>query len=245
MSTIYPTPEFIPRMSLTNKVIVLDLDQTLIATQDSIESLSDLGIYSNPDLLDLRKRTYRFDLEDMEQPGKGTKYPYWGIIRPHVHEFLIFCFSYFKIVAVWSAGQRQYVESIVDYVFRDLPRPHIVLTHDDIVYDDVHLYKPLSKLISQHPAFASYLDLSKIYALDDNSYTFIQNPDNGVLIPEYNPSLNIDAFRRDDPTLLQFRYWLVQPHVLNARDVRDLDKSDIFSTSISAYLKKPAVALFR
>src|SRR5690606_31782804 len=110
----------IPSTSLTNKCIVLDLDQTLLATQESINSLHELGILSNPNLLSLRNRTYYFTIEDLEGPGIGTKYNYWGVTRPHCHEFLLFCFSYFRVVAIWSAGQRPYVESIVDYLFRDL-----------------------------------------------------------------------------------------------------------------------------
>ena len=106
MSAIYHVDaDDIPLMSMTDKCIVLDLDQTVIATQDDIQSLHNLKILSNPQLISLRNRSYYISVEDLEKPGIGTKYDFWGVTRPHIHEFLIFCFSYFKIVAIWSAGQ--------------------------------------------------------------------------------------------------------------------------------------------
>ena len=43
---------------------------------------------------------------------------------------------------------------------------------------------------------------------------------------------------RDDPSLLQLKYWLLQPEVVKARDISILDKSKIFSTSVDAYKTK-------
>lgn len=229
----------IPSASITDKCIVLDLDQTLIATQDSVDSLKQLGILSNPNLISLRNRVYYLTIEDLEKPGVGTKYDFWGVTRPHVQEFLIFCFSYFKIVAVWSAGKRPYVEAIVDHMFKDLPKPHVVFTHDDIdIGPGGHVLKPLTKMIESNPVLRRNMSLQNTLAIDDNSMTFHNNTENGVLVPAYDPSSNINAFARDDPTLLQLKYWFLQPEVVNARDVTALDKSKIFATSVEAYRAK-------
>lgn len=229
----------IPSASMTDKCIVLDLDQTLIATQDSTESLKVLGILSDPKLISLRNRTYYITIEDLEKPGIGTKYDFWGVTRPHVQEFLIFCFSYFKIVAVWSAGKRPYVEAIVDHLFKDLPQPHVIFTHDDIIIGPQgHVEKPLTKMIESNPILRRHMSLQNTLAIDDNSMTFFLNHGNGVLIPAYDPSLNTNALARDDPTLLQLKYWFLQPEVVNSRDVTTLDKSKIFSTPIGTYQSK-------
>lgn len=229
----------IPPVSITDKCVVLDLDQTLIATQDSIDSLKRLGILSDPKLLSLRNRTYHITIEDLEKPGIGTKYDFWGVTRPHVQEFLIFCFSYFKIVAVWSAGKRPYVEAIVAHIFKDIRPPHVVFTHDEIIIGPKgHVEKPLTKLIESNPVLRRNMSLQNTLAVDDNSMTFYLNYDNGILIPAYDPSVSVDALARDDPTLLQLKYWLLQPEVVNARDVTVLDKSKIFSTSLDAYKNK-------
>lgn len=229
----------IPSASITDKCIVLDLDQTLIATQDSVDSLKQLGILSDPHLLPLRNRLYYITIEDLEKPGVGTKYNFWGVTRPHINEFLIFCFSYFKIVAVWSAGKRPYVEAIVDHIFKDLPKPHVILTHDDVIIGPQgHIGKPLTKMIESNPVLRRNMSLQNTFALDDNVMTFYYNHDNGILIPAYDPSLSTNALGRDDPTLLQLKYWLLQPEVVNARDVTVLDKSKIFSTSLESYRSK-------
>lgn len=240
MSTLYyVAANDIPSTSITDKCVVLDLDQTLIATQDSTDSLKELNILSDPQLLALRNRTYFITIEDLEKPGIGTKYDFWGVTRPHLQEFLIFCFSYFKIVAVWSAGQRPYVEAIVDVIFKDLPKPHVIFTHDDIeIGPGGRIEKPLNKMIKSNPVLLRLMSLQNTLAVDDNATTFIDNLDNGVLIPQYDPALSTSAMGRDDPTLLQLKYWLLQPEVVNARDVTMLDKSTIFTTSLETYRSK-------
>jgi len=237
VSTLYHVVvDDIPSSSITDKCIVLDLDQTLIATQDSISSLKDLGILSDPKLISLRDRLYYITLEDLEKPGIGTKYDFWGVTRPHIDEFLIFCFSYFKIVAVWSAGKRPYVEAIVDHIFKDLPQPHVIFTYDDIITGPHgYIEKPLTKMINSNPILSLNMSLKNILAIDDNPTTFAKNFGNGVLIPPYEPALNNNALARDDPSLLQLKYWLLQPEVVNSSDVNLLDKTNIFTTSVDTY----------
>jgi len=229
----------IPSTSITNKCIVIDLDQTLIATQDSMDSLKNMGILSDSKLISLRNRIYYFTIEDLEKPGVGTRYEFWGVTRPHLTEFLIFCFSYFKIVAVWSAGKRQYVEAIVDHIFRDIRPPHVIFTFDDVVIGPKgHIGKPLISMIDSNSVLLRYMSLQNTFAVDDNSMTFRDNEGNGILIPAYDPASNVNAMARDDPSLLQIKYWLLQPEVVKASDVTVLDKSKIFSTSIDDYKKK-------
>jgi hypothetical protein len=238
-SLYYVAADNIPSASITDKCVVLDLDQTLIATQDNINSLKTINILSDPNLISLRNRTYHITIEDLENPGIGTKYDFWGVTRPHINEFLIFCFSYFKIVAVWSAGKRPYVEAIVDHIFKDLPAPHVIFTHDDILIGPKgHIEKPLTKMIESNPVLRRNMSLQNTLAVDDNSMTFYHNHANGVLIPAYDPALSASAMARDDPTLLQLKYWLLQPEIVNSRDVTTIDKSRIFSTSLDSYKSK-------
>jgi hypothetical protein len=238
MSVYHVSADDIPAVAISEKCIVLDLDQTLIATQDAMSQLADLKILSDPQLLPLRSRIYYISIENLEHPGAGTKYNFWGIARPHAREFLMFCFSYFKVVAVWSAGKRPYVEAIVDHLFQGLPQPHVIFTHDDIVTRNGHIIKPLTKMIESNPVLRKYMSLLNTLALDDNSGTYQSNTGNGVLIPAYDPPLTISAIQSDDHALLQFKYWLLQPEVVNSRDVTTLDKSKIFTTSLDTYKKR-------
>ena len=233
MSTIYHIAlNDIPSKSITDKCIVLDLDQTVISTQDSIKSLHELKILSDPQLISIRNRIYYKIIDDLENPGSGLKYDFWGLTRPHIYEFLIFCFSYFKIVAIWSAGKRQYVESIVDHIFRDLPYPHVIFTYDDIVIGpDRNVEKPLIKMINSSSFLKQNMSLQNILVIDDIENTFRHNNDNGILIPAYEPKLSIEMIEKDDASLLQLKDWLLQPKVINSLDVSMLDKNNIFSNS--------------
>lgn len=228
----------IPSVSITDKCIVLDLDQTLIATQDSIQSLYSLEILSNPKLIPVRNRTYYFAIEDLEKPGVGSKYDYWGITRPHLTDFLIFCFSYFRVVAVWSAGKRQYVEAIVDYIFKDIRPPHVVFSYDDTIVNGNRITKPLTKMFESNPALKRSMTLENTLVLDDNVSTFSENVENGILIPPFEPALDLSAMNEEDPTLLQFKCWLLLPEIANAEDVTKLNKEEIFSTPLSTYHRK-------
>lgn len=228
----------IAKASITDKCCVLDLDATLISTADSIESLKKMKIMSDPKLMKLRKRTYYLTIDDLEKPGIGTKYSFWGITRPHLEEFLIFCFSYFKIVAVWSAGKRPYVEAIVDHIFKDISPPHIVFTHDDIdIGPKGHIIKNLNKLIESNATMRKHMSLQNTLAIDDNSTTFSKNKGNGVLIPAYEPALSVEALSRDDNTLKQLMLWLLTEEVIASNDVSSLNKSEIFTTKLEDYKK--------
>lgn len=238
-SSIYNSSDIILPIPMTDKCVILDLDQTLIATQEDLRFLNEFNVLSNQELLSIRNRIYYLTIEDLEKPGIGSNYTFWGITRPHVREFLIFCFSYFKIVAVWSAGKKPYVEAIVDFIFKDLPYPHIIFTHDDIEIDSGgHVIKPLIKMIESNPVLKRQMTLQNNIAIDDNIMTFSRNPGSGVAIPEYNPIMNINTLLSDDPTLLQLKYWLLTPEVVNNKDISLLNKSEIFSTSIEIYKNK-------
>jgi hypothetical protein len=158
----------------------------------------------------------------------------WGITRPHVREFLIMCFSYFQIVAVWSAGQKKYVEAIVDYLFGDLRRPHVVFTYDDCEEsDDGFLVKPLEKMISTVKGLDQYMSLYNTLAIDDRLSTFSPvNPYNGIVIPPYDPLFTISSLNQADERLKQLSRWFLRPDVIASTNVQLLDKSNIFTPNI-------------
>lgn len=214
-------------MFLKNKVIVLDLDQTLLSTQDEFDDLLKFNIIHDPNHIKLRKRIYYFELFGNQKKSEGISYDYWGVTRPHTHEFLTFCFQYFKHVIIWSAGKKDYVHQIVNYLFRNLPKPDAVLTYDDVIINNKkQVEKPIDKLMKMYPQ----LDIryENTFFLDDNPTTFIHNKDNAIHIPEYIPPLKLEAFYKHDEILTKLEDWLLSPEVIKTTDVRLLDKSHIF-----------------
>lgn len=184
--------------SRTNKTVVLDLDSTLIATHDDYDTLAELGIMRNPRYLGMRHRIYVLSADDvMSKRGNGEQYRFWGVVRPHAEKFLAFCFWYFRSVIVWSAGKQRYVEAIVRHMFHDLPWPDIVWSHGDCEPvqdpdnpDEIILEKPLEKLAARYPKLVR---MDSTLIIDDNYTTFAgANPDNGILIPKFDPAAEYD-----------------------------------------------------
>jgi len=224
----------IPDKSITDKCIVLDLDETLVhsCSDPDIDLLKELKIFTDPSLLDVRQRCYKITMDDVvHKRGTGDKTEMWGIFRPGVREFLIHCFTYFKIVIIWSAGRKNYVHTIVDQLFADLRRPHIIWTFNDIEkLPNGTLIKPLNKLIEKVPGLKKYMSLENTFIIDDRTSVFQEpNPENGIEIPAYKPSFNPKSLRGDDVSLKQLTNWFNKPEVINSKDVRRLDKSNIFS----------------
>jgi len=232
----------------TDKVIVLDLDSTLICTQNSNnlkDDLDSLGVMKNAKLYPLRLRTYIINIDDIDDNerlvrGMGDVRSSWGVTRPNVKEFLNFCFAYFKLVIVWSAGLRSYVDEIVDHLFTDIQMPHIVWSREDMDYVDRELdpTKRLAKLCSKYPEHRAYLNPKKIFFVDDNHLTFTENPHNAIHIPEYDPKPVLEELMAPDDALLQIKYWLLQNHVVSCNDVRLLDKKEIFLMPLAVYKRK-------
>lgn len=200
---------------MTDMAVVLDLDQTLVATQEEVSDLADLKILSDPRYYNLRRRIYHLETKD---------YDFWGIVRPHTYQFLAFCFSYFKTVIVWSAGKYDYVHALVDFLFRDFPRPDLILTYDDtVVLKDNTIIKPLSLVYEM----TDEADYSNTIAIDDNPTTMMENPDNAILIPEYEPYPNLRSIAEEDLTLVELIEYFLSIRKSTV-DVREIPKSIFF-----------------
>jgi len=223
-----------PVATLTDKCLVLDIDETLVHTFDDGERINKNMIWNDPNLLELRRRIYEIELIDIAGiRGKGDYYKMSGIMRPYLKEFLSFCFNYFKVVAIWSAGKYEYVHAIVNQIFKDLPYPDAVYTRDDCELIDGSYVKPLSKMIDREKHLN--MSLNNTIILDDKNYTFYPNPQNGILIPGYYPSgASLDKLMIEDVALYQFIAWLNKylSQFSEAKDLRNLRMNAIFITPL-------------
>jgi TFIIF-interacting CTD phosphatase-like protein len=203
-------------MTKSNLNVILDLDNTLINTFDDYDSLIQLEIFKKPSCLDIRERVYFCNLQEK----------YWGVTRPYAKEFISFCFDYFKTVGVWSAGERDYVDFIIETIFED-KKPHYSLSRDDCYKDDIgNLYKPLSIIFDTNNIFTPKNTL----IIDDNEYTMKMNRDNGILIPPYDPEPTIESIRKSDYAFPSICRWLIRPDVMYSDDIRKQCKLSIFTS---------------
>lgn len=205
--------------NLKDKCIVLDLDETLVhSSEEGVDTLARLKLLTHPDTYPLRSRLYAFDVD--EGHGRGSRM--WGIRRPHLDTFLDFCFNNFGVVCVWSAGTPNYVESICGQIFDEYPQRIFTRTQcKPTTYegDSIHT-KPLQTMTQTHPK----MSLSNTIILDDKPYSFVENPYNGVLIPEYRPKYKIEDLAADDITFLKLIAWFESPVFKHANDVRKVPR---------------------
>lgn len=230
---LYPVAaDTITTQSITDMSVILDLDSTLLNTQESFDDFKKLSIMTNPNLLHIKKRCYCIR---MKEAADNSAYNFWGIKRNHLDEFLLFCFNYFKYVIVWSAGNHSYVNSIVLDLFKNLRPPHFVWSKDDCVWEgkekDITI-KPLSKLINSDFGKKHNLRIDRMIHIDDNETTFSKNLRNAINIPPYDPEPTIEDLEQADTALLQIKYWLLLPHVMYSDDVTKLDMQNIFKHTV-------------
>lgn len=222
--------------------IVFDIDETLCHSYENSSFLETYQIYTDPNIyrqfhpIGSPSISYSM-LLDMN----GHQNRIWGIYRPYLHEFLSFAGQYFDNIIVWSAGIVPYVDEISKQMFLEsgLNPPKLVWARNRCSkYQDLY-HKPISEInaeLSTRPYETFKIDPKSTLILDDKQHTFMENRNNGVLIPIYSPGRNRpgriptmdDLLDRSDKALLQFKEWLEKPEVMNCEDVRNLDKSKIF-----------------
>jgi TFIIF-interacting CTD phosphatase-like protein len=228
----------------TPTTLILDLDETLVHSWENPSFLDNYAIYEDPQMyrkfhpVGSHQIAYSMLLD---MPGGNTN-KIWGLHRPHLQEFLSFAGEYFDNVLVWSAGIGPYVDEIVKQLFLEsgLKSPKLVWSRNNCSNYQGYYHKPITDVInelSRRPFTTFKVDSKWTLVIDDKSHTFMQNPQNGVLIPPYHPGKNRpgstptkqDLLDRSDTALLQLKAWLERPEVRHAQDVRTLDKTNIFA----------------
>lgn len=231
----------------TDKYIVLDIDATLVHTHDidedgvsGLTKFTMLNIYSDREKIKYRRNLYLMKLIDINQEsGSGDITMLTGIYRPYLRIFLDFCKNYFKGVVIWSAGQKKYVEKMVEIMFPHTNyQPLIVYTYEDcVVGSGDYLKKPLSKLYKDK-RLKGLLNEKNTFVLDDRDDTFSLNPKNGIQIPVFESDMSIeDISGHEDINLLKLISWLSTKEVKENSDVRKLKKDKIFEKSLEDYNK--------
>ena len=214
------------------RTVVLDVDETLVHSWENPNFLNTLQVYTDPVMKEAlymgeENSVYSMILSD----GVNTNMC-WGLKRPYLKEFINDVGRFYNIL-VWSAGSKDYVDSIIEQIVREsnIPYPRVVWTRDKCMTIGGNYHKPLQVLKNHLDTIpcAVEIDLDRTFMVDDKIYTFYANPDNGILIPPYNPPPTREGLLdRTDTELLKLRDWLLQPHVLYAPDVKELYKDDIF-----------------
>ena len=112
------------------------------------------------------------------------------VLRPYLKEFLQFCFQNFDCVGLWTAGSRDYL----NFIYDDILTPLLFEVNPQFKFDfifseeecDNKYEKPLSKLSNEN------FNETNSLIVDDHIESFQCNPDNGILLPSFNPDDEFD-----------------------------------------------------
>ena len=228
----------------TDKIVILDMDETLVHTIEDQEYkiLGDIKLFEDAKNQKYRNRVIVYKLEDiLTSTGQGYDTHMWSILRPGLGDFLKFCCRYFKHVIIWSAGLEDYVVEVITTIFDPLSgicKPaktwtrkkceSVKLTEDCEFGDkgDEIDSKPISKLAEKFPKLG--ISLKNTWIVDDRKDNFYCNPANGILIPAYRPTPTILGISRKDKRLKELTDWWNSEEVRNSTDVSTLDTTKIF-----------------
>jgi len=178
------------------KLLILDLDETLIHTEKFPVDYLESG-------------TYDFKLEI---PNKS--YEYFTIKRPFLKEFLNYVFDNFD-VAVWTAAGKDYAKNVLINIGIDESKLKFFYTEENCTiklnYESGDYYgvKNLNKLKNKG------FDLKDVLIVDDVQDTAVNNYGNLILIKKF-------ITNREDTELLKLISYLEK--MKNVDNVRDIEK---------------------
>ncbi|MBC8000008.1 MAG: HAD family hydrolase [Leptolyngbya sp.] len=141
-------------------LLVLDLDETLVHAVEKDKALADLS----------------HDFSTQE---------YLVYTRPHLAEFLSRMWKLYDL-AVWSAAGTQYVNRVVEVVWKDLPQPLFVFSGERCTrrfdHESMQPYyiKDLKKVRKRG------FDARRILIVDDLEHNSQRNFGNAVYVREFN-----------------------------------------------------------
>ena len=139
-----------------NKLLILDIDETLI--------------YSSEKQLD-RIPDFRLD-------------EYFVYIRPGLEEFIFNCSKLFNL-AIWTASSSEYAREVIKNIFPDDLQLEFIFTGErclvkrNLDLDVFEIFKPLKKVKRKG------YSLNHILIVDNIAETFKYNYGNGILVKEY------------------------------------------------------------
>ncbi len=187
--------------------ICLDLDETLVRTFQDERQPDDLTH-------EYRERAYDCDKHNM-----------WGLKRPYLNEFLRFCRKNFSPFIIWTAGNKEYADYIVETIFTEGFMPDYVYHYDHCTTYNRTYIKDLNRIYTEWN-----LSPSQLLMIDNNADVFTPlDKYNLVNIPDYMPDIYDDD---NDICLKELIEWL--KGVKRSRyDVQNISKRNIFERCVN------------
>ena len=195
----------------SNKIILIDLDETLVYSEFSSEKFSTASESEHI------KITEFYDNECNETTHIKIN------IRHHALYFLDVCLKMFKAVGIFTASEKNYADAVIDKLISNGNKNYnkIFKIYRDSCIKVENIY------IKDLRIFEDYLNLSDIVIIDNSLYSFCNQLSNGILINSYYSN-------EIDNELLNVINYIIQ-YIIPCNDVRFVN-NQVFK--FEEYLKK-------
>lgn len=152
---------------MSKKLIVLDLDHTLIHTMER-----------------------KFGDEEYDFSFEIDNEIYYTIKRPNLDVFLYYVFENFR-VGFWSAAQPVYILKILDNILEDYQKPEFIMTYYDcdIRYDQSNMKYVIKDIGRIYNTPELNISKNDIRIIDDSSETYELNEENAIEIERFYRSM--------------------------------------------------------
>ena len=181
-------PDYTNKIKPNKKILLIDLDETLIHSDFSLEYLNDKKVKYDTiikfketesdfeenyeDYYDMRRKKLKRELFNEEK-----EYKVGVFIRKGAKEFLTEVSKYF-VVGIFTASVKDYADAVIDYLdpnknlikFR-LYRNNCINLNDKIFVKDLRIIKGI--------------DIKDIILLDNSIYSFAAQINNGILVNSF------------------------------------------------------------
>jgi len=181
-------PDYTNKIKPDKKILLIDLDETLIHSDFSLEYLNDKKVKYDTiikfketesdfeenyeDYYDMRRKKLKRELFNEEK-----EYKVGVFIRKGAKEFLTEVSKYF-VVGIFTASVKAYADAVIDYLdpnknliqFR-LYRNNCINVNDKIFVKDLRIIKGI--------------DIKDIILLDNSIYSFSAQINNGILVNSF------------------------------------------------------------
>ena len=181
-------PDYTNKIKKKKKILLIDLDETLIHSDFNLEYLNDKKVKYDTiikfkdtesdfeenyeDYYDMRRKKLKHELFNEEK-----EYKVGVFIRKGAKEFLTEVSKYF-VVGIFTASVKAYADAVIDYLdpnknliqFR-LYRNNCINVNDKIFVKDLRIIKGI--------------DIKDIILLDNSIYSFSAQINNGILVNSF------------------------------------------------------------
>ena len=181
-------PDYTNKIKPDKKILLIDLDETLIHSDFNLEYLNDKKVKYDTiikfkdtesdfeenyeDYYDMRRKKLKHELFNEEK-----EYKVGVFIRKGAKEFLTEVSKYF-VVGIFTASVKAYADAVIDYLdpnknliqFR-LYRNNCINVNDKIFVKDLRIIKGI--------------DIKDIILLDNSTYSFSAQINNGILVNSF------------------------------------------------------------